>query len=100
MSWAVAGGVGSGGDYNTKRQGVCPGGGHSLTPGAPARELAMTTYELAFTLTKKKEEDVESWGSGRSKRTRGGEETKKGMRRWLFISVICIVISYQTLLKY
>lgn len=54
--------MGSGGDSNVKRQGVCPGGGHSLTPGAPARELAMTTYDLAFTLTKKKEEEVEGLG--------------------------------------
>lgn len=45
-----------------KRWGACPGGGHSLTPGAPAGEQAMTTYNLAFIYMKKKEEEVEGLG--------------------------------------
>lgn len=45
-----------------KKPGVCPGGGQSLTPGAPAGKLAMTTYDLAFIHIKKKEEEVEGLG--------------------------------------
>lgn len=38
---------------------MCPGGGHSLTPGAPTGELGMVIGDLAVIHMAKKEEEVE-----------------------------------------